>query len=426
VDGERLQAAAAFAAGSVLALEQRLAGHSVTKAGLPPIVDVVVEPGRQRYGWYVNRHAFGPDLYTEGRGALLRSEAGTITAQEQLEACWEIARQALNGIAGKDDLAAADRVVSGSIPLPCELRELGSPREAATLRESHYGRLVTQQRGSLTLEPVGATWDFVAYRLSDGVREAVVSVPESQLESFIGQVEAGRLDDLLGQYLAITPVGRRLTSYVQTGSAGFYDSFVPSASIIPPDRFGVGQGMVMAAHPGKVTILLPPTTTRGIPFWLIPVVAVALLVTGGAVALTQFGGGGNQTAISQPQPPEPPPPQPPAQPPRVGPIIADLQTPVTIYSVVVESELPVTYSWLMFADPGQECGVKLPTDFITPDPQMHTVTWSHANGPPDNCRHDASDHPFNVQVTVSDGVNPPVTRFYRGSNDGTGPTSVTP
>lgn len=111
-----------------------------------------------------------------------------------------------------------------------------------------------------------------------------------------------------------------------------------------------------------------------------------------------------------------------ALPPVVGPIVAELQVPVTYYSVEASSPsgLPLTYSWRLFADPGEECGTKLPSDYATPSSDNHTVQWSHANVPPDSCHHEAPNHPFNIEVTVSDGVNPPVIRMYRGSNSGVG------
>ena len=34
---------------------------------LPPVLDIEPEPARERYGWYVDREAFGPDLYVVGR-----------------------------------------------------------------------------------------------------------------------------------------------------------------------------------------------------------------------------------------------------------------------------------------------------------------------------------------------------------------------
>ena len=108
--------------------------------------------------------------------------------------------------------------------------------------------------------------------------------------------------------------------------------------------------------------------------------------------------------------------------PVVGPIEAELVVPVTTYRIEASSPagLPLSYRWFLEAAPGQECGAKSPSTSAPTDSAV--ASWSHANESPDNCDHDAPDHPFSVRVEVSDGVNPPVIRTYEGSNSGTGPS----
>src|SRR5439155_21831708 len=67
--GDALRAAAAFAAGSVRVLDRFLRERG--RAALPTRLQGRIEPARQRFGWYVDRTAFGPDLYRVGRDALL-------------------------------------------------------------------------------------------------------------------------------------------------------------------------------------------------------------------------------------------------------------------------------------------------------------------------------------------------------------------
>jgi len=112
-----------------------------------------------------------------------------------------------------------------------------------------------------------------------------------------------------------------------------------------------------------------------------------------------------------------------AAPPEVGPITALLLAPITSYTVEASSPagLELSYRWSLVADPGQDCGRKLPSGFGTSTVDLSTVQWSHANEAPDGCHHDAPDHPFTIEVEVSDGVNPPILRTYRGSNSGVGP-----
>jgi len=111
--------------------------------------------------------------------------------------------------------------------------------------------------------------------------------------------------------------------------------------------------------------------------------------------------------------------------PVVGPIKAVLLPPTTTYSVEASSPdgLTLTYRWTLVADRGEDCGTITPRDAATATAGRSFVQWSHANESPDDCDHEADDHPFNIEVEVSDGVNPAVTRSYRGSNNGTGTTT---
>jgi hypothetical protein len=117
VSGEVARGVVAFAAGSVRALVR------ADRRALRELdVDVRTEPARERYGLYVDRRAFGPDLYAAGRAAELReSGRGSVrSAQAQLESAWALARSMLADDPRADDLDAADRMVSGDVPLPSE------------------------------------------------------------------------------------------------------------------------------------------------------------------------------------------------------------------------------------------------------------------------------------------------------------------
>jgi hypothetical protein len=117
VDGVAARGAVAFAVGSVRAL---MGGDRHALAELA--VRVRLEPAVERYGLYVDRRAFGPDLYDEGRDAVLRGarDGSARSAQQQLEQTWAVARAALAPDAASGDLEAVDRMVRGEIPLPCE------------------------------------------------------------------------------------------------------------------------------------------------------------------------------------------------------------------------------------------------------------------------------------------------------------------
>jgi hypothetical protein len=116
VAGDSARAAAAFAVGSVRALAG--ARHR-TLAELAVVTRT--EPAIERFGVYVDRRGFGPDLYAEGRASVLRGADGTRrSAQRQLELAWAFARPTISGAASTDDLDAIDRAVRGDLPLPCE------------------------------------------------------------------------------------------------------------------------------------------------------------------------------------------------------------------------------------------------------------------------------------------------------------------
>ncbi|CAN7278660.1 hypothetical protein [Knoellia sp. LjRoot47] len=113
--GTDLEVALTFAAGAVLASR----GPAWARARRLQ-VEVVLEPARERYGWYVDRRAVGCDLYTLGREAPLRRlhTSTSVSAGLHLEQTWELARAALAGRLSAPELALVDAVVGGDTPLP--------------------------------------------------------------------------------------------------------------------------------------------------------------------------------------------------------------------------------------------------------------------------------------------------------------------
>lgn len=114
-DGRDLEVPLTFAIGATLAavtMSRRVARDLA--------VEVSLQAAVERYGWYVDRGAFGPDLYALGRHAPLRGvRSGSCrTAGEHLQLTWDLARGALAGLVGERELAAVDGVVAGSAVLP--------------------------------------------------------------------------------------------------------------------------------------------------------------------------------------------------------------------------------------------------------------------------------------------------------------------
>lgn len=280
-EGRALQVAAVFAAGSVRACAL---GHA------PPHLDVVVEPARRRYGWYVDRAAFGTDLYAGGRDALLRRrDGGRVTAQEHLRACWERSRDALRGSASGEELALVARAVDGLDPLPCEAVD-ASP--GLPVRPPAPPSLRPRERPGFSVSIALATWDFTAYRVAGAGRGAVVCVPQPRLPAFLEALDGGRLDGVLLAYLRLRPQGRVLASHAQTTETGIYDTVEPSDALLPRDRVGVGGGTRKVVPP-------PPAERGGTPWWWWAGGFLVVVLAAGGIFLATQGGDGAETTVAE-------------------------------------------------------------------------------------------------------------------------------
>jgi Bacterial Ig-like domain (group 3)/IPT/TIG domain len=243
---EPLAAAAAFVAGTT-----RACAAAVRRPGrrtaLPPRLDVRLARAVHRYGWYVDRRAFGTDLHAASRRALLpRASGGTICAQSHLELAWAAARQALAEDAAASDLHAAEAMVAGSLPLPAERGQpddtpggrrggtarfpLDSTAVPATPRP--YGHV----RPGFTLRPVAVTWDFTVFEARGPARSAYACIPRDSLPGFLAALEDGALDDAIAAYLALTSRRRVLSAPEQTRRPGLYDQMNDPAELLAPER----------------------------------------------------------------------------------------------------------------------------------------------------------------------------------------------
>lgn len=102
------------------------------------------------------------------------------------------------------------------------------------------------ERPRFSIEPVAVAWDAVAFRVS-GDRDGVACVPRAELTDFFDKLDAGALDELIGNFLASPPSGRILRAASQTGKTGLFDEMESQAAIVPPERvpgrprrFGIG------------------------------------------------------------------------------------------------------------------------------------------------------------------------------------------
>ncbi len=240
VAGAALLAAVTFAAGSARALaEEILGGRPIS---LPPL-EGRIRAADVRQGWYVDRRAFGEDLYARGRAAALPLRGGGVTsAQERLEAAWAVARAALVGSAGVDeeDLRLTDAVVAGRLPLPMEPGRIPSNwLPAATGATPHPFGTATRirVRPALGIAPVMLTWDLAVYlvQAGDHSRHAFIAVPGRVLERFQDAFDDGALDSVLAGYLGRPAEGRRLDGHAQTHEPGMYDELGPRLALLAPE-----------------------------------------------------------------------------------------------------------------------------------------------------------------------------------------------
>ncbi len=255
--GNALRVALAFATTAVIAIELRL---RTGKQTLPPYLDVVLEPARRRYGWYIDRVAFGDDLYCHGRDArLLLAGGSAVTAGEFLIRTWELLRPVARTVLSTEELRLVDGTVDGRDPLPLEGRDQFSP-PITTATEPHVlGKAMASfERPGFTLLPARATWDWVVYSASNGRECAVLHIPRSHLGRFLQLLECGRLDRSVEEHLSASRQGQVLASHSQTSTPGLFDSIEAGPALLPHDRYGIGDGPVSQVRPGKVD--LPPTS----------------------------------------------------------------------------------------------------------------------------------------------------------------------
>ena len=246
IENEPLAAAAAFVAGSTRACAAAVRRQS-GRAALPPRLDVRLARAVHRYGWYVDRGAFGMDLHAASRQALLpRASGGTISAQSHLELAWAAARQALAEDAAASDLQAAEAMVTGALPLPAEQGrtddapggqpdgDVRFPFTDGTVPDTP--RLCAHVRPGFTLRPVAATWDFTVFEARGPERRAYACIPRGSLPGFVAALEQGALDDTIAAYLALTSRRRVLSACQQTTRPGLYDQMGAPAGLLAPER----------------------------------------------------------------------------------------------------------------------------------------------------------------------------------------------
>jgi hypothetical protein len=173
------------------------AGSRSARARLPRRLAVRTEPSRQRYGTYVDRTAFGPDLYGEGRAAVLRARRGRggTPAGEHLRHVVDLLAGRLGELLHPADLAGLAAVVDGREPLPSERTVPAAPDEPRlVVRPLDLG---TRERAGVRVDLETATWWQYVFRAENGVGCRWIRIPRPWLTGFLEAVDRGDLDETL-------------------------------------------------------------------------------------------------------------------------------------------------------------------------------------------------------------------------------------
>jgi hypothetical protein len=110
------------------------------------------------------------------------------------------------------------------------------------------GVVLARQRPGFTVEPEAIAWNAVAFKVR-GERDGVACIPRNSLTSFLDDLDGGRLDLAIREFLAAPPSDRVLRTVAQAETPGLFDELSSPDAIVPqerrpgrPSRFGRGGG----------------------------------------------------------------------------------------------------------------------------------------------------------------------------------------
>ena len=190
----------AMAAGLVFAAAAVAVAERTRRPPSGASIHVALAPSRQRHGWCIEPDAFGADLLTLGRSCPLHTVTGrTISAQDHLEVAWLAARRQAEAMFDTAAVRVVDEMVSGARPLPIEQCAIGQPPAAVsapsapTLQRLPFEYSV----GGVTVRASTLTWRSAVFTVSRDDRVRWLVVPGDRCRSFLADLHAGVLDEVL-------------------------------------------------------------------------------------------------------------------------------------------------------------------------------------------------------------------------------------
>lgn len=189
VAGRQLRAAVSLAVAVVLLAERAVDDRSVRRR-LRDLPTARVVPATERFGWFVDRRAFGPDLYAEGRKAILHRRARAILAGDALSALWDVARPHGAMVLAADELDLVDCVVAGTEPIPLDAPIDDDGPVDPVRTDRWYGRRDLDQ---VCVSVAAATWLQALLEVRSDERVRWLIVPGRALDAVLDGLDRGEL-----------------------------------------------------------------------------------------------------------------------------------------------------------------------------------------------------------------------------------------
>lgn len=278
----------------------------------------------QRPGIFIDRAAFGDDMYRRGRDAWLRlADGGRERAGQRLENSWVALRPIASTFATEAELSAVDTRVAGAVKLPSERlarleptvhRGHRIPRVSPGPNAMLLGRM---RHGALRVEPAALDWDASLLRISHRGGVAFARVPRDDSARFASMVRNGDLAVALEARAVVG--GPPAVTSPEDRTPGLFDVLVATdgevARLLGPGgtemgRAATGSSVVAATSAAfgarKLTVEPMSTTSGRVPrrglAWLgLGAAAVGIvLVSGLLLASGRLTGTGTLMATPSP------------------------------------------------------------------------------------------------------------------------------